>query len=655
MATKTRNRPGKGRFSPTWAARQDHTKRIRDAQSLINQGKEPQAEQLLRRVLSAHPGSAESLFLLGVIQSRKGQPGKAIELTLKSVALDPSNPDAFSNLGCYYREAGNKQLAHGFWMKALELNPQHLGCLNNLGLLYMDAGKFDKAEEFIQKALEADPSSLASLANLGTLFTRQKRIEEAHRVFEKILAREPGNASAHHFFNAFGAEGAETAPKGYVVNLFDGYAEKFDEHLVGGLRYHAPQGLREAVGRVLGPNPPKLKVLDLGCGTGLCGVQFQNLAGHLTGVDLSPAMLAKARERKIYDKLYNSDLTQALTRHQGDLDLAVSADVLIYVGGLEKVFEACAAALREGGLFAFTTEAFQGEGFFLRHSGRFAHSDGYIMGLAGKNGFTLVLREEIVLRMELGKPLSGYAYVLCKGAMAPQAESRPADSGPAGIEEIYEEAFLHHQAGHAGKAEALYRRILQHDPGHVSALHSLGVLARETGHHEAAAELIQAAIQRRPGVPAYHTNLGLAYYGLGKMEEAVAAMGRALMLNPMSWENHTNLANLLKLQGKPDQAEAYLRKAVRLHPACAEAHNNLAVVLFEQGKGEEAEAHYKRAVELDPEYADGAGNYARFLRKQERFGDAAAQYKRLVKLRPGDEEARRRLEECEARAAQGEN
>ncbi|MBI2177422.1 MAG: tetratricopeptide repeat protein [Candidatus Tectomicrobia bacterium] len=619
---------------------------------LINQGKEAQAEPILRRVLSADPGGAEPLLLLGVIHGHRKQFGKAITLTGKSIALDPSNPAAFFNMGCHYRDAGNKQLAHGFWMKALELNPQHLGCLNNLCLLYMDAGKFDKAEEFIQKALAADPSSLASLANLGTLFTRQKRIEEARRVFEKILAKEPGNASAHHFFNAFGADGAETAPKGYVAGLFDGYAEKFDKHLVEGLRYRAPQGLREAVGRVLGGNPPKLKVIDLGCGTGLSGAQFRDLAGHLAGVDLSPGMLAKARERKVYDKLHKSDLTQALTRYEGELDLAVSADVLIYVGGLEKVFEACAAALRAGGLFAFTTEDIPGEGFILRHTGRFAHSDSYIMGLAGKNGFTLVLRDEIILRMESGKPLSGHAYVLCKGEMAPQAESRPADSGPAGIEEIYQEAFLHHQAGHAEKAEALYRQVLQRDPGHASALHSLGVLARETGHHEAAAELIQAAIQRRPGVPAFHTNLGLAYYGLGKMEDAVAAMGRALRLNPSSWESHTNLANLLKLQGKPGEAAKYLLLAVRLHPACAQAHNNLAVVLCEQGKVEEAETHYKRAVELDPEYADGAGNYARFLRKQERFEEAAAQYKRLVKLRPGDAEARRRLEECEAQAAQ---
>ena len=38
-------------------------------------------------------------------------------------------------------------------------------------------------------------------------------------------------------------------------------------------------------------------VLDLGCGTGLSGALFRRHANRLDGVDLSPAMLDRARER----------------------------------------------------------------------------------------------------------------------------------------------------------------------------------------------------------------------------------------------------------------------------------------------------------------------------------------------------------------------
>ena len=37
--------------------------------------------------------------------------------------------------------------------------------------------------------------------------------------------------------------------------------------------------------------------LDLGCGTGLMGEALRERIDHLTGVDLSAAMIAKARER----------------------------------------------------------------------------------------------------------------------------------------------------------------------------------------------------------------------------------------------------------------------------------------------------------------------------------------------------------------------
>lgn len=43
--------------------------------------------------------------------------------------------------------------------------------------------------------------------------------------------------------------------------------------------------------------PGKLEVLDVGCGTGEIGLLFAELGHHVTGLDLSEKMLAKAREK----------------------------------------------------------------------------------------------------------------------------------------------------------------------------------------------------------------------------------------------------------------------------------------------------------------------------------------------------------------------
>ena len=55
----------------------------------------------------------------------------------------------------------------------------------------------------------------------------------------------------------------------------------------------------------------------------------------MTGVDLSPAMIAKARERGIYDELVAGDAAALLERERERIfDLIVAADSLVYIGDL---------------------------------------------------------------------------------------------------------------------------------------------------------------------------------------------------------------------------------------------------------------------------------------------------------------------------------
>jgi predicted TPR repeat methyltransferase len=104
------------------------------------------------------------------------------------------------------------------------------------------------------------------------------------------------NTSAQHMLAALKGHTTAAAPTGYVVGLFDGCAAYFDRHLVDELGYQVPQGLHRAVSQLVGPDRQGLDVMDLGCGTGLCGPLFRDMAGTLVGVDLSPGMLAVASQ-----------------------------------------------------------------------------------------------------------------------------------------------------------------------------------------------------------------------------------------------------------------------------------------------------------------------------------------------------------------------
>jgi len=78
------------------------------------------------------------------------------------------------------------------------------------------------------------------------------------------------------------------------------------------LSYRAP-GLVAAMIDDAGLERSKRRdVLDAGCGTGLCGPSLAPYARRLTGVDLSSGMLARAKEKQVYDALTQAEVKQVI-------------------------------------------------------------------------------------------------------------------------------------------------------------------------------------------------------------------------------------------------------------------------------------------------------------------------------------------------------
>ena len=56
------------------------------------------------------------------------------------------------------------------------------------------------------------------------------------------------------------------------------------------------------------------RCLDLGCGTGLSGQAASSVCGNLVGVDLSPAMVGRAKDKRLYRRLLVGDVTETVER-----------------------------------------------------------------------------------------------------------------------------------------------------------------------------------------------------------------------------------------------------------------------------------------------------------------------------------------------------
>jgi len=96
-------------------------------------------------------------------------------------------------------------------------------------------------------------------------------------------------------------------------------------------------------------------LLDLGCGTGLAGAVFRPFAARLVGVDLSPAMIARAHAKGDYDRLTVGSLAAFLADEiasKTTYDLVLAAEVFVYLSEPAPVLADIARVLTPRGVVA---------------------------------------------------------------------------------------------------------------------------------------------------------------------------------------------------------------------------------------------------------------------------------------------------------------
>ena len=211
--------------------------------------------------------------------------------------------------------------------------------------------------------------------------------------------------------NALTGNKSTEPPKEYVKNLFDDYAERFDESLVGQLGYKLPFLMKELILKL---NPTRKifeKVIDLGCGTGLTGKELRDISNNLTGIDISRNMVAKARKLDVCDRLIVGDIVDILSSSKEKYDLFIALDVFIYVGELTKIFKTVRNCCNKNSLFIFSIETQEEDGYSLLKSARYSHSESYILKTAC-DGFKLIDSQEVSLRKEKKDWIDGKIFIL---------------------------------------------------------------------------------------------------------------------------------------------------------------------------------------------------------------------------------------------------
>lgn len=368
-------------------------------------------ERDLQQLLAEHPSDVKARTDLGLLYYSSGRLDEALAEFQRALESVPNDPVASYNLAAVLCARGDAATALDVVQPAIEHSPRiallHYGRACALNLLH----RRDEAIASFHAALGFDADFASAWYGLGTAYQAQGDDTSAMHCFARACELDPDHPAARHMVNALAGRPEEEPPAGFVRDLFDFYASSFDAHLLETLDYRAPQVLLEALGpRIHGRKD--LVVLDLGCGTGLFGARIRPHAALLTGVDVSPAMLVRAREKSIYDELHEADIVDHLSSvPTASCDLITAADVFGYLGVLDGVISGARDALRAGGLLAFTVEADSGGDYSLSRTGRYRHSRTYLERLRIDSGFEELARARATLRLEANEPCEGLVVV----------------------------------------------------------------------------------------------------------------------------------------------------------------------------------------------------------------------------------------------------
>ena len=406
------------------------------------------ARQLLSKVIQIHPNHVDACYNLGNVLKELGKYKEAVDSYKKAIQINPNYVDAHNNLGIVLKELRYYQKAIVCYEKAIQINPHNIGIYNNLGLAFKELGKLQKAISCFQKVIKLKPDNVEAYKNLAIIFKRQKKYKEAINTCLNSINEYGKNASIYNILGSIYYElnNKENAKKYFnkSIELEKGFtsiiARKYlgilgvlpfpqqdtNEFLQSYYKDYKHKGWEDAgdskyyQGRTIIKNAfnsyftlkEKISILDIGCGSGACGIFLQPHATKMDGVDLIKEFLELAAKKNIYSSLKNMDCIEYLSKKIDYYDLIIAAAVLLHFSSLEKIFSYVHRSLRDNGHFVFTVFFNDKTSIYLDAGNIFSHSHEYIKKICKKSNFIICKYSEHTHEIAYGTPKKARVYIV---------------------------------------------------------------------------------------------------------------------------------------------------------------------------------------------------------------------------------------------------
>lgn len=272
-----------------------------------------------------------------------------------------------------------------------------------LGISHMHRGNISDAILRFRMVSFLTPENPDAHYNLGRCFIMAGENDNAKKQFEKTIQMKKNYAGVQYQIDKLEKpESINNIPADIITEKCESIAESYNEEAQENDLNRSSALVKLALANIEDKNP-NLQVLDLGCGTGICGeILFsKEVTKNITGVDLCPEMLKATKRIKIdgtsvYDFLEKQEINDYLSKNKKSFDLIISDDAFHYLGDMEKTASMLKKSLNAKSILAFTARENLSDGYKLDISkDKFDYSSKYIKETLKKAGFEELQTKEL--------------------------------------------------------------------------------------------------------------------------------------------------------------------------------------------------------------------------------------------------------------------
>ncbi len=364
------------------------------AQIFLKQENFEKSEQYFLQALSRNPKGIDALLNLGQLQKEERYFKKALSLYPQSFEAHILYADFL------YQDKRNVEALEEY-RKAVLISPDNPALSNNIALILKDQGDYQGALDLLMDAFLKNPHDDKIAINISEtlILLYQNNADEALKIAKLWQQNAQDNIFANKLLASFEHKSTEDTVE-YAQKLFDEFAQTYEQRMQE-INYNIFNKIKE-----LNINF-NVKVLDLGCGTGLAAKALKTSNSSWTGVDISEKMLQKAKEKNIYQTLHHANIFQFIKENKLNYNIILLLDVIEYTKETYNIFKYLYPARL---ILSFETAHDNIETFEISEQGRYKHNPHYVESQLKKAGYKNIKQYPLILRQECGQPLKGFLF-----------------------------------------------------------------------------------------------------------------------------------------------------------------------------------------------------------------------------------------------------